>query len=73
MEMTADTEKIMFQFPSNGKHFQNEELIDTIVTDDKVSIPFKREALSEQKTKLKTDSIFGLVSIPFKREALSEL
>ena len=37
-----------------------------------VSIPFKREGLSERKSRDWSDGTPGLVSIPFKREGLSE-
>ncbi len=38
-----------------------------------VSIPFKREGLSERKETDYSRDPFCLVSIPFKREGLSEL
>ena len=38
-----------------------------------VSIPFKREGLSEHQKIPETDDYYYKVSIPFKREGLSEL
>ena len=61
-----------FQFPSNGKVFPNpirkwEEETEAV----NVSIPFKREGLSEPPSQ-NDIFIFDEVSIPFKREGLSE-
>ena len=64
-----------FQFPSNGKDFPNEQ--DSIVHSTEnvtVSIPFKREGLSElTRMRYNNDFDYYVVSIPFKREGLSEL
>ena len=61
-----------FQFPSNGKGFPNLGCLAVAACDEKVSIPFKRERLSERK-KLSLVVLKKFVSIPFKRERLSEL
>ena len=61
----------MFQFPSNGKVFPNSGNAYVTTEGLNVSIPFKREGLSE----LNKDVLDGMavaVSIPFKREGLSE-
>ena len=63
-----------FQFPSNGKVFPNRK--DTVMTTrpfSMVSIPFKREGLSELKNGQIFFNVEWSVSIPFKREGLSEL
>ena len=91
---------LWFQFPSNGKGFPNEELVERVEREElgfnslqtgkafrtkiimtfspssqekPVSIPFKRERLSELwilgRSKMEKET----VSIPFKRERLSEL
>ena len=64
----------MFQFPSNGKVFPNSRKVTgfelTIWT---VSIPFKREGLSELRKNETRRGTLDDVSIPFKREGLSEL
>ena len=51
-----------FQFPSNGKDFPNLlEGIPSTATDRRVSIPFKREGLSE----LMKSRIFTITTISF--------
>ena len=64
----------MFQFPSNGKVFLNlnDSLAEVETARKNVSIPFKREGLSEPKPEKKSVGR-NSVSIPFKREGLSEL
>ena len=63
-----------FQFPSNGKGFPNEDV--TLKSKELflilVSIPFKRERLSEHAIKLELQESAYKFSIPFKRERLSE-
>ncbi len=62
-----------FQFPSNGKVFPNE--FDSGMKPDPitlVSIPFKREGLSEREDGIEEIRRITVVSIPFKREGLSE-
>ena len=63
---------VKFQFPSNGKDFPNGIGIIDMSAIGTVSIPFKREGLSEQVLFYLQRNSF-LVSIPFKREGLSEL
>ena len=66
----------MFQFPSNGKDFPNEKFqCQAILKLKRVSIPFKREGLSELNDEGVDTNLHGppeKVSIPFKREGLSE-
>ena len=64
---------VKFQFPSNGKVFPNDYESSVEYTMGKVSIPFKREGISEQRALLVQGSVPVLVSIPFKREGISEL
>ena len=65
----------VFQFPSNGKDFPNakrKRLAQKAEVLKRVSIPFKREGLSELET-YHAAGVWKKVSIPFKREGLSEL
>ena len=62
-----------FQFPSNGKGLSELKLFMPQPTIQKVSIPFKREGLSERWTLMAILISVTRVSIPFKREGLSEL
>ena len=65
-------EKNMFQFPSNGKAYLNtKEGQAWIAALEKVSIPFKRESVSELFI-MQNITKKGHVSIPFKRESVSE-
>ena len=66
-------EDFLFQFPSNGKGFPNPTMRDILIVGRYVSIPFKRERLSEPWDEFACLFIGGTVSIPFKRERLSEL
>ena len=68
-QVTAATAR--FQFPSNGKDFPNYPLHRRSLAPVEVSIPFKREGLSE-RVWVKRSCIRWYVSIPFKREGLSE-
>ncbi len=63
---------MMFQFPSNGKVFPNWEDMRPLKRGRTVSIPFKREGLSEQELQEEYEVKVSFVSIPFKREGLSE-
>ena len=66
--------KVRFQFPSNGKAYLN-FIVDLRERNRMlcVSIPFKRESVSEQVQRgLGGQSCWELVSIPFKRESVSE-
>ena len=68
-----DVSEHWFQFPSNGKDFPNlgsSYILNSFVIT--VSIPFKREGLSEQKETHMSTYQVSRVSIPFKREGLSE-
>ena len=71
---TAHPYELMFQFPSNGKGFPNrKDKFAKLLRSAKVSIPFKRERLSELEIrKIDKDDDWNEVSIPFKRERLSE-
>ena len=60
-----------FQFPSNGKAYLNETGLDISDVLGSVSIPFKRESVSELETGFGTIR-HTRVSIPFKRESVSE-
>ena len=62
-----------FQFPSNGKDFPNTGRLGCDGNVWCVSIPFKREGLSEQWMGVYPRWRRIIVSIPFKREGLSEL
>ena len=65
--------QVEFQFPSNGKVYLNKfEAVPTNFPTDRVSIPFKREGVSEPVMIL-TTILWIIVSIPFKREGVSEL
>ena len=61
-----------FQFPSNGKGFPNWLQGFEAVLSERVSIPFKRERLSEPIHISELTPEVRSVSIPFKRERLSE-
>ena len=62
----------MFQFPSNGKVYLNLDVRTRVGGRVCVSIPFKRESISERgKSKVNLASTCQ-VSIPFKRESISE-
>ena len=62
-----------FQFPSNGKVFPNSGGSYDTTTEVLVSIPFKREGVSElNKCRGDISSRYLMVSIPFKREGVSE-
>ena len=62
----------MFQFPSNGKGFPNNYTNKSENRATGVSIPFKREGLSELALFVSLAVVGCGVSIPFKREGLSE-
>ena len=64
---------VVFQFPSNGKDFPNVLATFGMAGCDEVSIPFKREGLSERVVTASEPEEETFVSIPFKREGLSEL
>ncbi len=65
--------RILFQFPSNGKVFPNCFTQKPRPGCLLVSIPFKREGLSERVDVRRAAAGNGnTVSIPFKREGLSE-
>ena len=62
-----------FQFPSNGKAYLNRNTnIGLMPKRDCVSIPFKRESVSEPKNERIANAAEVNVSIPFKRESVSE-
>ena len=66
---------IMFQFPSNGKAYLNSRssrVRISLATANTVSIPFKRESISEHRQRQSQRRAPPLVSIPFKRESISE-
>ena len=42
-----------FQFPSNGKAYLNYLLWEVMIVETVVSIPFKRESISERKCRFK--------------------
>ncbi len=64
----------MFQFPSNGKAYLNlHQFGDGRSPHRRVSIPFKRESVSEHESLQEGgDYDCPTVSIPFKRESVSE-
>ena len=67
----------MFRFPSNGKAFLNAKagwVYNLVEETERVSIPFKREGVSERQAgKTWKEALHLVVSIPFKREGVSEL
>ena len=73
IKIFQNAKRNVFQFPSNGKVFPNRrfkrESYDTI----EVSIPFKREGISERYgCNNHHHRPYFQVSIPFKRESISE-
>ena len=67
----SECPELKFQFPSNGKGFPNEMDVVKMFFRILVSIPFKRERLSEH-SQFFHQRLLTRVSIPFKRERLSE-
>ena len=61
-----------FQFPSNGKAYHKTEDLDVLKQQLKVSIPFKRESVSQANSFLRSFPRLSQVSIPFKRESVSQ-
>ena len=67
---------LMFQFPSNGKAYHKQPNVPTPTRCHRkvVSIPFKRESVSQEKLTAHHSLKKGdFVSIPFKRESVSQV
>ena len=63
----------MFQFPSNGKAYHKANRQETLLrANRKVSIPFKRERVSQVGATTPCNQVHFEVSIPFKRESVSQ-
>ena len=63
---------IVFQFPSNGKAYLKLWSVWANLQRYRVSIPFKRESVSQAKKGEIDESTKCKVSIPFKRESVSQ-
>ena len=67
---------LTFQFPSNGKVYHKALLFAPVATttaeEGEVSIPFKREGVSQAILSAHTGANLEKVSIPFKREGVSQ-
>ena len=62
-----------FNSLQTGRYFRTPRCVCTILFGELVSIPFKREGISERLPMMLVVKLVTLVSIPFKREGISEL
>ena len=76
LKAAAEAKDKVFQFPSNGKGYLKKKIagLEVTILTPKVSIPFKRERVSQADYVGSDGGIcWEKVSIPFKRERVSQV